>query len=151
VLNSVLVDASPLIALFDRDDAYHERVKRFLSEGRYKFVSTSAVLTEVSYMLNFNVNVQIDFFEWVLNKGVVLCDIEQGDIFHIIELTRKYDNLPMDFADATLVIAALKTGIRRIISIDSDFDIYRLPGKEHIENIFTPRETKKGKKNAGGK
>jgi predicted nucleic acid-binding protein len=45
----------------------------------------------------------------------------------------------MDFADATLVIVAEKTGIRKIISIDSDFDIYRLPGKIKIENVF--RET----------
>ena len=42
----------------------------------------------------------------------------------------------MDFADATLVIAAEKTGIKKIISIDSDFDVYRLPGKVKIENIF---------------
>jgi predicted nucleic acid-binding protein len=43
----------------------------------------------------------------------------------------------MDFADATLLIVAEKTGIRKIISIDSDFDIYRLPGKIRIENVFT--------------
>jgi len=42
----------------------------------------------------------------------------------------------MDFADATLVITAEKTGIRQIISIDRDFDIYRLPGKEQIQNIY---------------
>jgi predicted nucleic acid-binding protein len=42
----------------------------------------------------------------------------------------------MDFADATLVIAAEKTGIKKIISIDSDFDIYRLPGKVKIEDVF---------------
>ena len=42
----------------------------------------------------------------------------------------------MDFADATLVIAAEKTGIRKIISIDTDFDIYRLPNKVQIENVF---------------
>jgi len=42
----------------------------------------------------------------------------------------------MDFADATLVLAAEHTGIRKIISVDSDFEIYRLPGKERIENIF---------------
>ena len=40
------------------------------------------------------------------------------------------------FADATLVIAAEKTGIREIISIDPDFNIYRLPGREMIQNIF---------------
>jgi len=42
----------------------------------------------------------------------------------------------MDFADATLVVAAEKTGIKKIISIDADFDIYRLPGKVKIKNLF---------------
>ena len=45
----------------------------------------------------------------------------------------------MDFADATLVIAAEERGIRQIISIDSDFDIYRLYNKMKIENIFARR------------
>jgi predicted nucleic acid-binding protein len=82
------------------------------------------------------VNVQIDFFEWVMNRGLDLEEITQGDIPRIINLTKKYRDLPMDFADATLVVAAEKTGLREIISIDSDFDIYRLPGKLLIHNIF---------------
>jgi predicted nucleic acid-binding protein len=55
----------------------------------------------------------------------------------ILELTEKYADLPMDFAGATLVLTSEKTGIREIISLDRDFDIYRLPGKERIHNIYT--------------
>jgi len=87
-------------------------------------------------MLDFNVNVQIDFLEWIMKEGVLLQEIQQKDISRIIELTKKYRDMPMDFADATLVIAAERTGIKKIISIDSDFDIYRLPGKVKIENVF---------------
>jgi len=68
----------------------------------------------------------------VLNLEVYLIQ----PLIEIIEMTKKYKDRPMDFADATLVIAAKRTGIKKIISIDSDFDIYRLPGKELIENIF---------------
>jgi predicted nucleic acid-binding protein len=57
-------------------------------------------------------------------------------MLRIIELTDKYSSLPMDFTDATLVIAAERTGIRQIISIDKDFDIYRLQGNEYIQNIY---------------
>jgi len=38
--------------------------------------------------------------------------------------------------EATLVLAAEQTGIRKIISVDSDFEIYRLSSKKRIENIF---------------
>jgi predicted nucleic acid-binding protein len=136
MINTVLIDAGPLIALFDRDDKYHKKIIRFIARKKYKFTSTTAVLTEVFYMLKFNSNVQIDFLEWIMNDGLVLCEIQQQDIPRIIELTKKYADRPMDFADATLVVAAEKTGIRKIISIDSDFDVYRLPGKIKIENIF---------------
>lgn len=136
MLNSILIDTGPLIALFDKDDKYHKNIKDFIKNAKYKFITTTAVITEVSHMLDFNINVQIDFFEWILNNGVVLHEISQTDILKIVELTKKYSDRPMDFADATLVIAAEKTGINKIISIDSDFDIYRLPGKVQIKNVF---------------
>ena len=138
MLNTILIDAGPLIALFDKDDFFHDHVKRFIRGRHFKFVTTNAVITEVAHILNFSLQTQINFFEWVLREGVLLNDIVQSDIARIIELTRKYSDRPMDYADATLVIAAEKTGIRQIISIDSDFDIYRLSEKRPIKNIFTP-------------
>jgi len=136
MLNTILIDSGPLIALFDKDDNFHDKILDFIKDKKFKFVTTLAVLTEVSHMLDFNVKVQIMFFEWVMNEGVFLFEIHQKDISRIIELTKKYSDRPMDFADATLVIAAEQTNIKKIISIDSDFDIYRLPGKIKIENVF---------------
>ncbi len=136
MIHTILIDAGPLIALFDKDDKYHAQIKAFIKQGKYRFITTTAVITEVTQMLDFNVDVQIDFFEWILNGGAVLQEIEQKDISRIIALTKQYHDLPMDFADAILVIAAEKTGIKSIISIDADFDIYRLPGKVRIENVF---------------
>jgi predicted nucleic acid-binding protein len=134
--DSILIDAGPLIALFDSSDKHHQRICSFLKDNPFKFISTIAVFTEVSHMLDFNLAVQRDFYEWVMYKGVIISDINQNDMLRLVELTGKYASLPMDFADATLVITAEKTGIRKIISIDRDFDIYRLPGKEHIQNVF---------------
>ena len=136
MINTILIDAGPIIALFDKDDKYHLKIMEFIKNRKFKFVTTTAVITEVSHMLDFNTNVQISFLEWIMNEGIILQEIIQKDIFRIVELSIKYSDRPMDFADATLVIAAEKTGIREIISIDSDFDIYRLPGKEMIKNIF---------------
>lgn len=135
--NSILVDAGPLIALFDKDDKYHRHIKEFVKSGAFKFVTTTAVMTEVTHMLDFNIKVQVHFLEWVMNRGVILYTIRQRDISRIVEMITKYSDLPMDFADATLVVAAEETGVKKIISIDSDFDIYRLPGKERIANIFS--------------
>jgi predicted nucleic acid-binding protein len=136
MLDSILIDAGPIIALFDSGDKHHRRMSAFLKENPYRYVSTVAVFTEVSHMLDFNVSAQRDFYEWVMYRGVIISDINQNDMLRLIELTDKYADVPMDFADATLVITSEKTGIRKIISIDRDFDIYRLPGKEQIVNVY---------------
>ncbi len=132
----ILIDAGPLVALFHRGDNFHKRVRDFLKREEYRFISTLAVYAEVSYLLSVSTKAQHDFYEWVTYKGVILCDINQHDMPRISELTEKYSDLPMDFADATLVVAAEKTGIRKIISLDKDFNVYRLPAREKIRNVF---------------
>ena len=139
MLNTVLIDTGPLIALFDRDDKYHTSIVEFIKNTNYRFISTTAVLTETMYMLDFNTAVQLSFLEWIMKEGIIIHEIKQSNIKRIIGLTKKYSDRPMDFADATLVIAAEERGIRQIISIDSDFDIYRLYNKMKIENIFAQR------------
>jgi hypothetical protein len=132
----ILIDTGPLIALFDKDDKYHMGIKDFIKKNRFKFVSTAAVVTEVTHMLDFNINAQIGFLEWIIREGLVLHAISQKEIIRVIELCKKYQDRPMDFADATLVVTAEQTGLREIISIDTDFDVYRIFKKERIENIF---------------
>lgn len=132
----ILVDTGPLVALFDKDDKYHHKIKNHIKHGRFKLVSTTAVVTEVTHMLDFNIKAQIGFLEWIIREGLLLHPINHKEIIRVIELCKKYQDRPMDFADATLVVTAEQTGIRQIISIDSDFDVYRIYKNERIENVF---------------
>jgi len=136
VQGRILIDAGPIIALFNIRDEHHKNILDFLHKNEYSYISTLSVYTEVSHILKRNINAQQDFYKWVMLKGVIISDINQNDMPRIVGLTEKYADLPMDLADATLVITAEKTGIREIISLDKDFDIYRLPGKEKIRNIY---------------
>ena len=46
---------------------------------------------------------------------------------------KKYADLPMDFADASIVCLALETGMQNIVTFDSkDFSICRLPKKKSL-------------------
>ena len=123
--NIALIDSGPLIALFDRSDRYHEETVAFLKGYRGKLLTTWPVLTEVSHLLDFNLNVQIDFLKWVELGGVQVYDIAQNQLYDIVEMMQKYTNVPMDLADATLMYVAHREKIVHIVSIDSDFDIYR--------------------------
>ena len=135
-MRNTLIDAGPIIALFNKNDKYHEKIKNFLKNYDGKLTSTWPVVTEVSHMLDFNVQTQIDFLTWIQLGGVSIEDIEKDDIGRIIELSKKYSDLPMDLADASLVVLSEKLKIKQIITIDSDYYIYRTIKKEMIENIF---------------
>ena len=134
--NTVLIDSGPMIALFDKSDRYHQDVLSFLKSFEGKLVTTWAVLTEVSHMLDFNLQVQIDFLKWIELGAVGVYDITQKDLATIIEMMERYTNVPMDLADASLMLVAHQEGIRKIVSIDSDFDIYRTLKSGFLENLL---------------
>jgi uncharacterized protein len=50
-------------------------------------------------------------------------------------LMEKYQDTPMDLADASLVVAAERLGLRRIFTLDSDFYIYRINDKDVFEIV----------------
>lgn len=135
-MRNTLIDAGPIIALFNKNDKYHMKIKNFLKKYDGKLTSTWPVVTEVSHMLDFNVQTQIDFLTWIQLGGVNIETIKNEDIGRIIELSMKYSDLPMDLADASLVILSEKLKIKKIITIDSDYYVYRTIKKEMIENIF---------------
>lgn len=135
-MQNTLIDAGPIIALFNKNDKYHKKIKNFLKKYDGKLTSTWPVVTEVSHMLDFNVQTQIDFLTWIQLGGVNIEAIENEDIGRIIELSMKYSDPPMDLADASLVVLSEKLKIKEIIAIDSDYYVYRTINKEMIENIF---------------
>jgi predicted nucleic acid-binding protein len=135
-VRSTLIDAGPIIALFDRSDRYHNRIVDLIKQESYHLISTWPVITEASHMLDFDDRAQIALLQWIYRGGLELAQIDATGIQRIIDLTEKYNDVPMDLADATLIVAAETLGIKEIISIDNDFYVYRTIQKEMITNIF---------------
>jgi predicted nucleic acid-binding protein len=134
--NIVLIDTGVLVALFDKSDNYHQAALKFVKNFKGQFISTTAVLTETCYLLDFSVETQLNFLTWVRNGAIKLEPILIEDLERIISLTRKYADLPMDFTDATLVAIGERLNIQKIASIDSDFTIYRFKQKQIFINVF---------------
>lgn len=135
-MKSSLIDAGPLIALFDNSDQYHLKVLNFLREYEGRLISTWPVLTEVCYMLDFNTQTQFDFLNWIRDGGIEIHNMEQWQIGVIREKMEKYSDLPADFADTTLLEIAESRDIENIITIDRDFSVYRLSGNKSFTNLL---------------
>ena len=135
-MQSTLIDAGPLIALFDKSDSYHERAVTFLKRSQGHLITTWPVITEVSHMLDFSTTTQINFLKWINRGGLHLFDLEFQHLIRMIELTEKFTDVPMDLADATLIVASEAEGITKIASIDSDFYIYRNIRNKYLKNVF---------------
>jgi predicted nucleic acid-binding protein len=128
-MKKILIDSGPLIALFDSSDKYHQKAVDFIKTNKYPLATTLASITETLHLLDFNRNAQIDFLEWVHRGGVEIHNIENSDFKRLRELTEKYRDLPMDFADSCLVYLAEKLNLNTIATIDRDFTIYRIQGR----------------------
>ncbi|MFW5709886.1 MAG: type II toxin-antitoxin system VapC family toxin [Bacteroidota bacterium] len=137
-MKNIIVDAGPLIALFDKDDKYHEPVINFLKEFNGNLISTWPVITEVTHLLSFNVNVQIDFLEWLKREAIKIININSEHLERIIQLTKKYSDVPMDLADSTIIVISEITGVNEIATIDSDYYLYRAKSKKALNNVLTP-------------
>ena len=134
--NTVLIDSGVLIALFDTSDNYHLQAVEFIKTNKAKLITSLAVITEVCYLLDFSIEAQLDFLRWVRQGAIDIENLIITDLDRLIDLCRKYSDLPMDFADATLVVLAERLDIKNIATVDSDFYIYRFKNKQSFNNVF---------------
>lgn len=136
-----LVDSGPLIALFDARDHWHEPVRSWLREHpRTKLVVTWPVMTEVCAMLARRVRnaAALDFLRWV-DRGGLLVDVpDGGSLRDVLRASERYADLPLDLADATVAEAAARLRIDHVLSIDSDFTVYRDKAGRALSNPLLP-------------
>ena len=125
-MNAIL-DAGPWVALIDRSESMHTRCVQWFKDYSGKLYSTEAVLTEVLYLLNFSVKAQTAAIDFVLKSVIELIPASDESLKKVRTLIKKYSDLPMDYADATIVCLAMDTGIQNVVTFDKrDFSIYRL-------------------------
>ncbi|TGK38428.1 PIN domain-containing protein [Leptospira gomenensis] len=134
--NVALIDSGPIVALFNSNDKFHKSTYKFIKAYKGSLFSTWPVVAEVIYLLSFSIDAQSDFLEWIERGSIHVLDISLEDLRYIKNRMKKYSDLPMDLADASLMCIAEKEGIERIISIDSDFSIYKTLKGKFLRNIL---------------
>lgn len=133
----ILCDAGVLLCLVDRTQPQHNAYKNTILRLASPLVTTWSCLTEAMYLAlhRGGWNMQKQLGQLLLDKLLVLYEIQENDYNRLFKLMEQYQARPMDLADATLVLAAEKTGYRQILTIDSDFLFYRISDRDTFDII----------------
>ena len=122
----IIVDTGPFIALFDKSDHYHDICHNILSSIKPPMLTTLPVLTEAFYMLNFSWHIQDRLWNFIIQENIKIVSLSNKQLSRCRELMKKYHDLPMDFADASLIAAAEAENISTVFTLDhKDFKVYR--------------------------
>lgn len=133
----MLVDAGPLVAVIDAGEPDHEVCVRELAGMRAPLITTWPAFTEAMYLLGRAGNPAGPDALWRLlfTERLVPADLSSAAVKRSAELMRRYADLPMDLADATLVALAEERKERQIFTLASDFHVYRINGRTRFEVV----------------
>jgi predicted nucleic acid-binding protein len=122
----MLIDAGPLVAVFDKSDGSHAICLEIVKNIKTPFITTMPVVTEAFYLLRYSWHTQDKLWEAVEQGLLRIYNIDTKMLRRCHELMSKYYDLPMDFADATLVSVAEVENISTIFTLDhKDFKVYK--------------------------
>lgn len=126
---AALVDTGAVAALVNRLDRHHRTAYDWFRDFRGELLTTEAVIAETVYLLDGLSAHQRAALIWFERARAAkrLRVVSVADYERISQIMARYADLPCDYADATLIDLAERTGIVAIATIDQrDFSVYRL-------------------------
>lgn len=136
----ILADTGFWLALASNTDRHHRVAKEALAEVDEPLVTTWPVMTETCHLLSARVDERAAraFIDSATRGAFEIFELSPEHLPRIGELMLRYAKLPMDLADASLVIAAEQLGSGRIFSTDDrDFGAYRWKNRKPFHNLLT--------------
>jgi predicted nucleic acid-binding protein len=135
----VLVDTGALIALLDRDDAWHGRCVAAIGKVRLPMATSAAVLTELFHLVGDQRREVAAAWKLVRSGAVTVLPIDDTHLDELDKLMARYHDRPMDFADATLVHLARRESISTVFTVDhDDFETYRIGARRSFRILPEP-------------
>ena len=137
----LLLDTSALVGLLDRSQTIHRACVDFYRTWHGPVVTSEAVLTESTHLLSDVRHGSAACIDFILKGNVVMVPSTPVSLQRCRTLVEKYSGLPMDFADATLVVLAEELHTDLIFTVDQDFVVYRIRGRHRFEILPAGRVT----------
>jgi uncharacterized protein len=131
VPGELLLDTGAFVALLDSSEARHNDCVTVLSGWTGPLLTTEAVVTETMYLVGPGWRPQKACMKFFLRSAALLVPSSRASLQRVTELMEKYRDVPMDFADGTLVALGEEAGTDQVFTLDrKGFSTYRLRGKK---------------------
>jgi predicted nucleic acid-binding protein len=129
-----LIDTGAILALLDRRDRWHRPCAEAFPLLPLPLATSAAVLTELFHLLDDREASAA--WGFVQSGAVTVLPITDQDLPDLEALMERYEDRPMDFADATLVLLARRESLTTIFTVDhDDFETYRIEGKRRFRIV----------------
>jgi predicted nucleic acid-binding protein len=124
-----IVDTGPLVAFFDRAEHHHRWIAARIEELEAPLLVCEPVLAEAMYLLARHPKAQDALFELLQNGALSVTFRIAEHIDALRKLRQKYRNMPISLADACIVRMAEIHERHAVLTLDSDFAVYRKHGR----------------------
>ncbi len=132
----IIIDTGFLVALLNRSEQYHNWVKTQLSNISAPLLTCEAVITETCFLLQ-KIHQGEDTVLSLINRGKIQIPFRIDEDSTIIrELMQRYQSVPKSLADACLVRMTEIYPNSILLTLDSDFRIYRKNKNQMIPLII---------------
>jgi uncharacterized protein len=135
----IITDTGYFVALANKNDKFYNKAKQQLLTLKERLITTYPVIVETSYLLleRCGNDAQFRFISQLTQGSIEIFHLENHHLKRVLELMIQYSNLPMDLADASLVVLAEEIQENRILTTDiRDFTVYRWYNNKTFNNLL---------------
>jgi uncharacterized protein len=134
-VTAAIVDTGALVAFFDRAERHHRWVFERIGQLEAPLLVCEPVIAETMYLLARSRRGQDALFGLFENGALRIALRIDEQIEPLRQLMEKYRDTPMSLADACIVRMAEIHDRHVVLTLDSDFLIYRKHGRESLALI----------------
>ena len=128
-MRAAIVDTGPLVAFVDRAEQYHQWAIARIEELEAPLLVCEPVLAEAMHLFGRLSRAQDALFGLLENNALRIAFRMEEHLASLRRLLAKYSDRPMSLADACVVRMAEIHERHAVLTLDSDFAVYRKHGK----------------------
>jgi predicted nucleic acid-binding protein len=134
-MHAAIVDTGPLVAFLDRAEQHHRWVVEQVEGLDPPLLVCEPVLAEAMHLLARFPRAQDALFGLLENGALKIAFHIDGHVPALLKLHQKYRDRPMSLADACVVRMAELYERHAVLTLDSDFTVYRKDGRKPLALI----------------